>query len=714
VSDVGLVATTVVHALGVPDGGAGSVRETLVRALRDSDLLLVLDNFEHVVAAAPLVADLLATCPRLTVLVTSRVLLRVTGEHALPVPPLSLGGEGEAGSEAVRLFAERAQAVNPLFTLTEATAPLASEICQRLDGLPLAIELAAARASHLPLPALRDRLERRLPLLTGGPRNAPPRQQTMRDAIAWSHDLLSPDVQRLFRRLAVFAGGFTLEAAEAVCSESADDSRQTTAERDPVDRRLSTVDSLDSVLRGVAGLVEASLLRSEHDPDGTARYRLLETVREFGLEQLAASGEAEQIRERHAAWCLALAERTPTWSEPARTSVTSPLEAEHPNLRTVLSWLAGTGPRRADDLLRLVAALGWFWYFARHEREGLVWLERALETGPATPTHARFEALFWAGFLADKVGESRAALYAEQGLAVARALGDPSREAQALLGVGIMAEDRGDWEVAEEAFTASRLLFDGELSWVLSLVDYHLGVVALGRGNLARATVLLEAARAAAIGLGDDSVREWSIGYLVLLACELGDPPRAADLLRQITPRAWEHGWPNPRLRLLSSAAVLASAIGAAGATARLFGAATASDRDWVAGLPERTFYDRAEAAARQRLGEAAYAAAWETGRRLRPEEAKADLERVLDAAAGSPAAGGEGTALTSREREVLHLLVAGLPDREIADALFLSVRTVEAHVAHILAKFGVRSRTAAVAAAISSGLIEPGSSAPT
>ena len=287
--------SAIITALGVREAGDEPLIERLKAVLRDKRLLLVLDNFEQVVEAAPIVADLLGACPDVTVLVTSRVRLRVSGEREVPVAPLGLAAldrhrsvEDVATSEAVRLFVARAEAVQPDFALTPDNAVAVAEICRRLDGLPLAIELAAARVKVLPPAALLARLDHRLPLLTGGGRDLPARQQTMRAAIAWSHDLLTPEEQVLFRRLAVFAGGFTLEAAEAVASGSGEPG----------------IDPFE----GVASLLDKSLLRQEAGPGGEPRFSMLETVREFALEQLAASGEEAAIRERHAAWCLALAE----------------------------------------------------------------------------------------------------------------------------------------------------------------------------------------------------------------------------------------------------------------------------------------------------------------------------------------------------------------------------------------------------------------------
>jgi predicted ATPase len=282
-----LVPSAIITALGVRDVGDEPLVSRLQSVLRDKHLLLLLDNFEHVIEASPIVADVLETCPDVTILVSSRVRLRVSGEHEVPITPLGLVAlnghhrvENVTSSDAVRLFVARAQAVKPDFALTPDNAVAVAEICRRLDGLPLAIELAAARLKVLPPAALLVRLDHRLPLLTGGGRDVPQRQQTMRHAIAWSHDLLPPQEQMLFRRLSVFAGGFTLEAAEAIASE-------------PGEPGLDT-------LEGVASLLDKSLLRQEAGPGGEPRFTMLETVREFALEQLAASGEDAAIRQRHA------------------------------------------------------------------------------------------------------------------------------------------------------------------------------------------------------------------------------------------------------------------------------------------------------------------------------------------------------------------------------------------------------------------------------
>jgi predicted ATPase/DNA-binding SARP family transcriptional activator len=339
VRDPALVASTVAAALGAGETGAGSVETALFEHLRDQHTLLVLDNFEQVTAAAPLVAELLGAAPRLKVLVTSRGVLRVSAEHEYPVPPLPLPDPADAGdpdsllrNEAVALFVERARAVRPGFAL-DGEARAVVDICAALDGLPLALELAAARVKVLSPSALRDRLERRLPLLERGPADLPGRQRTMRATIDWSYDLLDEADRALFARLAVFAGGCTVEAAEAVCEADLD---------------------------GLAALVDASLLRERPGGRAETRFAMLEVVREYAVERLEASGESERLRRRHAGHYADLGER----AEPELTGAEAVrwlgyLEAEHDNIRAALAWAGTAGEREVE--LRLAGSMHYFW-----------------------------------------------------------------------------------------------------------------------------------------------------------------------------------------------------------------------------------------------------------------------------------------------------------------------------------------------------------------
>src|SRR5215216_7284311 len=346
ISDPSLVASAIITAIGVREAGDAALIDRLKAVLRDKRLLLVLDNFEQVIKAAPMVADLLGACPDVTVLATSRVRFRVSAEREVPIAPLGLaeldrhrGVEDISTSDAVRLFVARAEAVQPDFALTSDNAVAVAEICRRLDGLPLAIELAAARVKVLPPSALLARLDHRLPLLTGGGRDLPARQQTMRAAIAWSYDLLTPEEQRLFRRLAVFVGGFTLEAAEAVVSSPGEPG----------------IDPFE----GVTSLLDNSLLRQDAGPGGEPRFTMLETVREFALELLAASGEEDATRERHAAWCLTLAQAVGLESgeglrRRAQGVWLARLDADLDNLRAAIAWFDAAG--EPINVLRLLSA----------------------------------------------------------------------------------------------------------------------------------------------------------------------------------------------------------------------------------------------------------------------------------------------------------------------------------------------------------------------
>ncbi len=416
-ADPGLVAPTVAAALGLREAGDRPVAERLAEALRNRHLLLVLDNFEHLLEAAPLVSRLLAACPGVTVLATSREPLRLSAERVVAVPPLALPdpallAEEMAGVDAVRLFVERAEAVKADFALTDEHAPAVAEVVRRLDGLPLAIELAAARVAHLPPSALLARLEHRLPLLTDGARDLPARQRTMRDAIAWSHDLLTEAEQTLFRRLAVFAGGFSLEAAEAIADPTGDL-------------------GLD-VLDGIASLVAKSLLRPADGPGGDPRYRMLETVREFGLGRLQTRGEADRARRTHAAYFLGLAEQAePEMYSPALRRWLDRLQAEYPNLRAALEYFDEAGDATSE--LRLGAALIEFWWQRGHLRESIVHLQGALDRGRDAPARARARAAvvltgqyLWTG------DPASAAALSVDAVAWARAAGDDVVTASAL------------------------------------------------------------------------------------------------------------------------------------------------------------------------------------------------------------------------------------------------------------------------------------------
>ena len=433
-TDPALVLPTIAQTLGVQERPDEPLSETLAAYFRERELLLLLDNFEQVAEAALAVAAVLGAAPTVKALVTSRAPLHLAAEREFPVAPL-------AEEEALHLFLERAQAVRPDFTV-DGNRPQLAEICRRLDYLPLAIELAAARVKLLPPGALLERLDARLKLLTGGARDRDERQRTLRAAIDWSHTLLTPDEQVLFRRLAVFAGGRTLEAIEEVCNSEGE---------------------LD-VFEAVASLVDKSLLRQEELEGAEPRFVMLETIHEYARERLDGAGETEDVSRRHAAYFLRLAEK----AKPELDTADSPrwlarLEAEHDNFRSALAWLASDGDREIG--LRLAAALWKFWQLHGHLVEGRGWLESVLARAGEGIGKAREDALKGLSAIAAFSGDPVAALTAsEQGLALARARGDVQQVASFLNSVAVDLKNLGHVERARAALEESlSLARDAEL-----------------------------------------------------------------------------------------------------------------------------------------------------------------------------------------------------------------------------------------------------------
>jgi predicted ATPase/DNA-binding CsgD family transcriptional regulator len=713
--DPQMVATTLARTVGVVEAGDTPVRETLAVALHQTEMLLVLDNFEHVLTAAPLVSDLMARCPRLKVLVTSRVLLRVTGEYALPVPPLTLPDPGVHApiddvmrSEAVQLFVRRSQAVSPSFAVSDGNVPLVADICQQLDGVPLAVELAAARVTHLSLPVLRERLERRLPLLTGGGRDRPLRLQTMRGAIAWSHDLLSPAQQILFRRLAVFVGGCALDAAEWVTGSQGVKASgvETKDGRGETGGNETAPETLD----GIAVLVEASLLRAETGSDGTVRYRMLETIREFAEERLEAGGEAEDVRKRHAAYFLAFAEQyslADLLPDGERARIL--LEAEHANLRAVLAWLAEGG--ESGPLLRLAAALGRFWAGLGFYQEGRDWLERALAQGDVLEAD-RAKALVALGMIQVFQGANEEAeTCLAEGLVECRASGDALHAALALIGLGTLAIMQGDHSggtaLLEEALSAAQGIADRRLAGIVAgWVSINLAVAPRAIGQYALATAHLEEALRLEREAGCTEGMILALGDLGNLARDQDDYARALALYHEALELGRSHPGTRVVIEVIEAVGIMAATVGQAERAARVLSAARAQ-RDRLGlryGVREdQIAIERAVAAARVTLGEEAFATAWAAGRALTPAMAIAETLSPLE-----PAPNPQSILLTPREDEILRLLVAGQTDPAIAAALFISVRTVEHHVARLFAKLGVHTRAAAATAAITKGLVDP------
>jgi predicted ATPase/class 3 adenylate cyclase len=431
VTDPALVPAAVANALGVPEDAGRPILEGVKEHLRHRELLGVVDNFEQVAEAGPVLEELLTAAPGLRAMVTSRIVLSLRGEQEYAVPPLG-------GAAAVRLFCERAVAVSPRFALTGENTPVVAEIAERLDGLPLAIELAATRVKVLTPEQILERLKRRLSLLTSGPRSLPKRQQTLRATIAWSYDLLEPAERRLFARLSVFTGGWTFEAAEAVA--------------DPGSFGLDALDGLTS-------LVDQSLVRRAEPPGRPARFSMLETIREFGLEQLEALGDAEATRRRHAGWFLDLA----LAAEPHLTGADQGEwldqgDTEHANTRAALRWAIEVG--QADQAQAAAAALWRFWQQRGHLTEGRRWLEEvlAMPAGQA-PTPARARALAGAGGIAWWSDQAASRAFYTEALAIERQLDDPARLAEALYNQSFVVAADHDLEAAARLLEESLALY---------------------------------------------------------------------------------------------------------------------------------------------------------------------------------------------------------------------------------------------------------------
>jgi len=524
ISDPDLVIPSIAQALDLEERGARPLLDLLKAFLKDKHLLLVLDNFEQILPAAPHLTDLLTSCPELKMLVTSRAVLHVQGEHEFSVPPLALPDlkqlppiDALSHYAAVALFLQRARAVKPTFQVTPANARPIAEICARLDGLPLAIELAAARIKLLPPQALLARLEYRLQVLTGGTQDAPTRQQTLRNTIDWSYHLLTPSEQRLFRCLSVFVGGCTLEAVEALYTTLGDQASQ--------------------VLDWVTSLIDKNLLH-QIEPEGEEpRLMMLETIREYRWEALETPEEAEAAREAHAVYYLGLAEAAaPTWRGPQVGRSFARLAQEHDNLRAALSWLIERG--ETEMALRLGGALRGFWQASGSGHEGWNFLERALAGSEEVAVAVRAEALDAAGELAGWLGDldhlQRGAALCEQSLVLFREIGDTKGMGDAVYHLALIAYSRADWVVAqslfEECIELSREAGDKDrVARALNI----LGLAAAKQGEFVRTRPLFEEALALFRELGDILGIFESLKWLAFALFWQGDLERAHVLVEE-------------------------------------------------------------------------------------------------------------------------------------------------------------------------------------
>ncbi len=690
-SEGALVPQTVAGALGVREQPGRPLPDTLVEHLRDKRALLILDNCEHLVEAAARQTDtLLSSCPRLRILATSREPLGVAGEVNWRVPPLSVpdtdllsAAEDLERYEAVRLFVERARPRLPTFGLTPENARAVVEICRRLDGIPLAIELATARVTALAVEQVAQRLEDSLKLLTGGSRTATPRQRTLRGTLDWSYDLLSEAEKKLFGRLSVFAGGWTLEAAEAVGAGHG------------IGR--------DDVLDLLNDLVDKSLVQAEAGGDAL-RYRMLEPVRQYALERLEERGEAGEVRDRHTAFFLALAEKVEPELRRARQAAwLERLEREHDNLRAALQWALESG--ESESGLRLSGALGDFWHVRGYLNEGRRWLEEALAKGDASPATVRAKALAHAGYLAwEQIDYEKAAALSEESLALSHELGDRAGRAAALYVLGAVAMFQRRFEEAATLFEEGLALWrELEDTSGVARTLQGLGLVAVAQHDYQRATAIYEESLVLAREAGDMVGTILALGQGALAALGRGEHGLARDLCAEGLELARQLEHPHAIMFILHVSAVSAAPQGEPVRSARLWGAAGALGQTiGITDLApvEQHHYGPYIAAASSELGEAVWEAALAEGRAMTQEEAieyaLSEGEPALAAASAPerPPAGKPPGRLTRREREVAALIARGLTtNRQLSAELFISERTVETHVRNILRKLGLGSR---------------------
>jgi predicted ATPase/DNA-binding CsgD family transcriptional regulator len=721
-SDPGLVAQAVAQAAGVHDTAGRPLVDTLADVFSTGRVLLVLDNCEHVVAACAHLAEaLLRACHRLRVLATSREPLGVTGEVTWIVPPLALpSGDNALEADAVRLFAERASAVRPSFVVSEANAEAVAKICHRLDGMPLALELAAARVRSMTPSDIAGRLDDRFRLLVGGSRTAPARQQTLRGALDWSYDLLAADERLLFHALAVFNGGFDLDGLRAVGGAE-----------------------LEDVL---ARLVDRSLVVADADAaSGRTRYRLLETVRAYAWQRLVDSGHADQLRQQHAEWLLRqarLADRA--WQGPDQGQWLRWAEREHDNVRAALAWLVERGDARSA--LELVACLWWSWSLHLRWGEALAVFERVLALPVDDPASAfRAGVLIGAGTINIMLGNlSVGRAYLDDASAIGAALGEERLQIQArgvrlialqFQGAAMVVEQgeellewtrRIGWAWAEvrgletlagvaagtgQHARAAELLEQGARisrregdNWNLARCLEVLGDIERSRGDHARAARLYAESQAAvdSIGLGPYPAAIHNLGYVALAQ---GDRHRAGDSFAQALAMFRRIGDRRGAAECVIGLGCVLSSGGDGEGAARLFAAGHAAlaamqSQLWPSNRPD---YEGWLAVARSRVPAAAFDRAWSMGEEWSFDEAIAAAVEAARVSERSPRGAG---LLTSRERQVAQLVARGFTNRQVAEALVVTEKTAANHFQRVLDKLDLHSRSQLAARAAEFGLV--------
>jgi predicted ATPase len=599
-----LVASAMLTALGVSATATRSVREALLDFLRDREMLLVIDNFEHVMPAAPLVADLLQESSRLRIVVTSREMLRLSGEHIFPVPPLGLTPEPDGQVEAVELFLDRARAIRHDLTVSEDVVGTVTEICRRLDGLPLAIELAAARVRVLSPQDILQRLDSRLKLLTRGPSDLPERQRTLRDTIEWSYSLLDEDEQRLFECLGIFRGGFTLDAAEGVIKSSLD------------------------ILEGLASLMDKSLIRS----DATAeepRFMMLETLREFAKERLTERGIIHEVRRAHAEYFTTWAAALDTEGQEAEA--VRAMELDNDNLRAALSWYLEN-----DDpvpVARAAAVVWKFWWVRSLFVEGIEWMDRVKATGVALPQKERADVEFVRGMLAFGHGNYE---IAAESLQAARTdyeeIGYIRGAAMTWIAIGVVDSVSGRPGGEELLWRAGNLLKELADDWAAAFALFGLGRVLMLKGRGAEAVPVLEESVDRAMKSGSSTLLAFALVNLGWTRLDVPDIDGAEEVMRRSLEEGAAIGARESIARALEALAAVADARGVPERAAVMFGAAEAVRRSTgaVVWVPDRPTHAAVDSSLRSQLGEDRFQANFQLGLELSVQEA-------VDLACSSP-----------------------------------------------------------------------------
>lgn len=702
VEEPAVVPDRVAQAIGIQESGSAPVEHIVTEVLQEHPMVLVLDNFEQVLPAAGFVSDLISACPSLIVLVTSREPLHLRAERIFQVGPLPVPDAAErdvratAQSPSVALFVDRGRACRPDFALTTDNVGSVVEICARLDGLPLAIELAAAQMRVLSPRAILERLKTHAPFVLGGALDLPARHRTLESAVASSYNLLAAESQEVFRWCGVFAGGFSERAAQAVYA--------------PEGQELDLLPIL-------APLADKSLLQVTEDQNGAPRFRWLETIRGYALGKLVMHGELATARQRHAKFFVHLAEAAESAliGRGGMGRTLDELELEYDNFRAVFHWSLGGGDLGAG--LRLAGALYRFWMLRGHLGEARQWLDRALAHSQDQPMPLRAKALNAAGGLAGMQDDNdRAELYFEQSLELWRTIGDTTRVAAAVQNLGLVAQNRQNLQRALACFRESELLYE-------QVGDTRGIALSLGcRARLERqhgrnreAMPLFEQTVQLFREVGDDRALANSLANLGHTALALGDPSRASEYFRQALELRQALGNMLGIAECLEGFAAAASAMGRPRRAARLYGAGEALREITGAPLPtaDRAEHLRLVEQIRRRLGEHTFASEWAAGRATTADDAarfalRSDAEEPPASRAASV-----GPSLTRREREVAALVARGLTNREAAEKLLVAQRTVETHLEHIFAKLGVQTRAEVAAWAARQDLLEERATAP-